>query len=716
MKMKGVSTLEQQVEKIVLVAVSAGFLIVIAVQFLVDSRIKVGPQDVPPGRAYDVVAQKAREAAVEMDPSRAWTPPTIASSDLSEKFRVDRQAPVAPGAVRLAIGVPAQFKGGADIIGSRRGDAPIAEPQVPPTTRPVAHSFWGTIDPATAVSRPGLLKLLPAAQPFDKVAVSVEAVFDGTALFKSLQRDPDGDAGLTRAIPLAWFRDTTQVFAVAMEREERTGDGEWTNLTDVPAAPGLVDLRADTAKTVHTALDLSHFSGEARRLAEDVQRPAYYRLVAGDPWLPPSEARALAAGQSVPPEVSAQFRRLDQKRDDLKRAQIKLDNARKNAGGRPPQGPGAGDIIGNAPPRNPGAGPSPQERALAAAEKSVKGLTDEVAAMEKSIVATGYDPVTKTKLPPPERGTEARRLPALLEDPGVRVWAHDVTAEPGKTYRYRVRIVINNPVFGRAASLVAEQQGLASRALVAGEPSEWSEPVGVLDDEYYFITSASEGDAIEGSPRASAELYRMFYGFYRRGTTGVEPGDPLAAGLSLPDSSKLLIWDLSKFKVDDPENAGVPVPLQADPRVPPGGGGETIIMPGPGGVPPPPAPANPDQPAALPEGAKPWTTPIRIALNVILVDAGAGPLAGDLGPGGRPTPPKPRAYLRDGGGALIVRVPDEERTSPLYVTVSGSAKKGETQGEPPKPIEDDGPRGPSGPDTPKPPGGPGGGGGGGGGG
>lgn len=713
MKMKGVSALEQHVEKLVLVAVSAGFLVVIAIQFLVDPRIKVGPSEVLPGKAYEVVAQRADQVAGEMDPSKAWTPPTIASRDLSEKFRVDRQAPVAPGGTRLTLGVPVKFQGATDIIGTR-GDAPIAEPLVPPVTRPVAHAFWSTIDPATAASRPELLKLLPAAQPFDKVAVSVEAVFDGTALLRSLQRDPDGDGGATRAIPSAWYRDTTQVFAVTLEREELTAEGEWTNLTPVAGAPGLLDLRVEVAQGVRTPLDLSHFSGEARRLAEDVLRPAYYRLVAGDPWMPPTEARALAAGQAVPPEVLAQFRKLDDKRNTMEREQIKLDTARKNAGGRPQQGPGAGDIIGNAPPRNPGTGPTPQERALAAAEKRMKAAADEVAAMEKAIVAMGFDPVAKTKLPPPDRGTEAVRLPPLLENPGVRVWAHDLTAAPGKTYRYRARIVINNPVFGRAASLVAEQQPLASHPLVEGEPSEWSEPVEALNTEYFFITSASEGDALEGSPRAGAELYRMFYGFYRRGQTAVEPGDFLGADAKLPDASKLLIWDMAKFKKAEAEPPGLGVPPVRDPGQPPGEV-EMIFVPS---AIPQVQPAGPDEAAPLPEGAKPWSEPVRIALSVMLVDAGPGPLAGDPGPGGRPTPPKPRAYLRDGSGRLVVRTPDEERTSPLYVLVSGSAKKGETQGEPPKPVGDDERKGPQRldpPTGPKPPGDGGGGGGGGGG-
>src|SRR4029078_257798 len=96
----------------------------------------------------------------------------------------------------------------------------------------------------------------------------------------------------------------------------------------------------------------------------------------------------------------------------------------------------------------------------------------------------------------------------LLENPDVQVWVHDLNVEPGKVYRYRVKLAVSNPFFGRGSALLPDQQDLAKNALLYGQPSEWSEPVRVLDDQYYFITSAAEADAT-GAARATAEVFKF---------------------------------------------------------------------------------------------------------------------------------------------------------------------------------------------------------------
>jgi hypothetical protein len=104
-----------------------------------------------------------------------------------------------------------------------------------------------------------------------------------------------------------------------------------------------------------------------------------------------------------------------------------------------------------------------------------------------------------------------------------------------------------------------------------------------------------------------------------------------------------------------------------------------------------------------------------MALDVVLLDVALSPAASEAGIGGQQARQRPQAYLRDGEGRIIIRVPDDDRTSALYTRVTDSSKKGESQGEPPKPkAEEPKPTAPRPKREPEP--GPGGGGGGGGGG
>lgn len=75
----------------------------------------------------------------------------------------------------------------------------------------------------------------------------------------------------------------------------------------------------------------------------------------------------------------------------------------------------------------------------------------------------------------------------------------DFSVEPGKTYRYRVRLILQNPNFGKR---IADAGGLAH--VVAGETrtTDWSnitQPVTVPKDLFYFVTRINE-------PRASSRL------------------------------------------------------------------------------------------------------------------------------------------------------------------------------------------------------------------
>lgn len=321
----------------------------------------------------------------------------------------------------------------------------------------------------------------------------------------------------------------------------------------------------------------------------------------------------------------------------------------------------------------------------------------------------------------------------VLDDDQVRVWAHDIHVEPGAQYRYRVRVVMNNPLFGRG--LKEEQAALAEQKLIESAWSDWSAPVEVDRDRYFFVTSAEDRSQVTGRPRASAELIVFYYGYYRSASVGLEPGDAVTATVRLPADLKLA--DMSKLREifkDQPADAASPTPSAPAPgqpgRSPAGPSGRTPGGPGmtPGASPSPRdrdardprGPGGATPPTEVPASAE-WMTinaqeRVELSEDAVLLDVGRVAATVASGTGGSTT--RFKAILRRASGALDVRIPEEDRSSALYKRLNSSVRAGVAATAPaPAPIPDrPAPQAPT-PRAPEPPRrSPGGGGGGGGGG
>lgn len=109
----------------------------------------------------------------------------------------------------------------------------------------------------------------------------------------------------------------------------------------------------------------------------------------------------------------------------------------------------------------------------------------------------------------------------LNGDKPVRVWTHDVTVAPGKTYRYRCTIKLLNPFFGKEPVLNATQQSLAKSPTIASASSDWSDPVTVPPEIEIFVTGAKTGDGRD----ADVEIYRLFGGKRWSESFKIRPGE-----------------------------------------------------------------------------------------------------------------------------------------------------------------------------------------------
>ena len=650
MKIKGINPIEQHFEKGVVGVVGALALAAVALQFLTspnsveDSASTPGArkEKLPPNRAYDLVVEDANALkALVTSNSPVFDEPPL--PDLVSQWRAT-QGKVGDASSRLAYSGPVwklEVQAGTGGI----GDA-IAPFSVPAPTGITVAQFTNTLDPDQVESREGLSAMAGLKQqPYDATVVSVQASLSVDALKAELQKPgPDGSA----PAPAGWWREGLELLAVRLERREQQGEG-WGAPTVVQTLPGSFDIVSMMEAEPLNFDGVRSFLSLAAEESAQIRRASYLPSIAGQEWLPPSQAGELADLPAREAEKDRLFDTLDQLDGRIRTLESQVANAA-----------------------------SEQTRT-----QLQRRLDTEKATLEK----------TKTRLrelghvfpeDPPvveEEQTVAKdEKPRLLDNKEVVVWAHDITAKPGSTYQYRLVLELNNPAYGRVAVLAESQRSLAEQLTIESAPSQWSAPVTVDSRRYFFLTGASIGGDLLASESARLDVYEFYYGYWRKGSTAIEPGDIVRASAALPEGLEVFL----------PVEGGAATP-------PPSGGGELASGPAGGG----------QQTARKPE---PVGKSREIVIPIQLLDVSRLPDSSS-GRDGKGT-------FAEASGALLRRISQVDRANPIIPHLDASAKIGESQGkptrqEPTNAAEPVRPVDPRGPETPDP--GKGGGGGGGGG-
>ena len=691
MKLKGINPFEQHVDKAVLGLAGAAFLGVLGVQFLTSpNEVKVGNATLPPENAFQPAEEAAKQLDAQMRSDSPSLPEVPAQKDYAKLMSDRLAAGIAPRPTIKPLGTSIAFAAGA-ATQAIPTDLVLGELAMPAPIDVVAATHRAAIDPIDKVGIPGLAALLPTAQPYDKATVSIQGKFDGTSLKRLFETDPDGE-GPQSALPLGWWRDNVEVIAVEVERERLESDGSWVEASVLPPVPGRVNL-LPTWEQIKTADQATQNVITARSESPRVLRPSFYRIIAGPKWVEPMTAVAMVekgADQTQIDRLKAELKKLD---EEIPALQQQIDAMPKDErpAVRPPQegapaaGGGGGGRRGgmagggaqggrNAPP--PKANDANKPKPRWALEEQLRGKQGRRKIVVSKLKAAGVD----VEAAPQPGIVEPAALvePPLLDNMNVKFWAHDLTTQPGATYRYRTRMVLNNPVFGRALFLKDDQKAMAEHALVRGGWSDWSEEVAVDPDQAFFVTSATpQGDAAlgQGIAKATAEVFKFYYGSYRRAAVGLEPGDMIALDMKLP--AGLLIYDESKLPAARPEDAPAARNNPSDdPRAIPGnlGGGRRMGGPAGGAVPPPPPDAAPGAIAGLPPGdGKPGPEKIAFSSDLVLLGVAPG-AAAELG--------GTEAMFRKADGLVIARLPEVERQSLAYKRFDSSARTAEDAAKP----------------------------------
>ncbi len=638
MKVKGMNPIEQHVEKIILALVALVLLGVLAKQFLTQpNQVDVGNnRSVPPQNVYVELQRQAENLDSQLKDANPALP-EVRSTDLVQRY--DR-ALSQTGESTLALTAPL---GQAVNIGAVTGtDMGVAGPssdkvvvlRVPKSTTPVAASQWGTLDPFAVLAVPEFSAFIPAQQPFDLPSVTVETSFSGSALRDALSES--AGAGIPRRF---WAATGIQILGLEVERQRQLPDGTWSAPEPATPPPG-ASLPTRSLMDNAGLPELTELVGKATQAAADVQRPMALPTIAGPEWTPPSERVAIPG--------AAQVSEADRLRRNLDRALAELDRLQNPQTTRQPDpgstsSPGSGSRSTTTGPGTPPSQNNRNQRRIEQLQKDIEGYRQrlrELGEPDPSTRAPGQPgtPMDSRGNPAQPGGPAGQAPLGLLDQGAVQLWAHDLGVQPGATYRYRTRVVLNNPLFRKGPVLDPQDaalQAAAKEPFARAEWSDWSPPVVVGASEYYFVTNAdADGSLTGGRSGATVEVFKMYYGFYRKATLTLNPGDPIEASIRIPDGL---------FNIDT--------------RILEARAAAEAMFAEPGG--------------SLPAGLTRATGRLAVRLGSLLLDVAARPVqvTDDMGRSVGVT----EAVVREREGGVVVRTPRSDTSSPAYDLANNSS-------------------------------------------
>ena len=559
MKTKGITIWEQHAEKMVLGLAGLLFVAIVAKQFIGSPNVvPQGGKQVGPADIDQLLIDDAERLLALMD-SSARAPVQIDEPIRAASYLNDRMAEPLVSRIELAFLEPNIVPGFEK--GPITDDRIFFEPVVPTPSRVAAAQFTDTLADGIVQANDGLGELFPDPnQPPDITFVTTFGVFDRAELMSQLHEEHPDPIDPVSNIPDLWYNDPLEILDVVIERQT-LDDGHWTNLTTLQQIPGRSTLRPQLEEGIEGTAR-NQVLADAGRLdrATDIARPAFY-ATRNNEWIPAEldleqEQLVGADGEREDPEIARIKRKL--RRERTRAAGIVRDleplggpagsgdggdpgglgggpgggtggdgdrgrGRGGNAGGGGKQAPpgggggfgaGGGDIPGRR-------GPPGQKRD----EQRRIGLTKSLRSIEMKISQLQRD--LKLLLPDADVDEEGSDEP---DDGKIMVWGHDLYAEPGETYRYRVTLKLYNPFFGKKRSLTDEQARLAESFTISSDPSDWSAQITVDPRLLVYITNASApgqrgGAGNLGLGQVTAEVYKYYDGQQWMDSFKVQPGE-----------------------------------------------------------------------------------------------------------------------------------------------------------------------------------------------
>lgn len=620
---------ENHIEKIVfaIVVPVCAYLFFTGVIFS-PNRVSFGNQSFTPGRIDAYVSERSSDlraalASIERRTAES-SPPSLFEGPIEPNNPVVASVfPMrpAPSSFEALFAEPLSFLDAGDmtvrVVRRERSDRKYALPPIGPVTGVAANHIraaaYVPVEPITADR--GYTQV--ATEPNDIDLVTVEARFDmreayrqfrayfaGTEVQKPEWRDPE--LGVPKPA------------AVELQRQERREDGTWGDWVTVPRSR--VEQHRALLTPIEKVEDLPPggmnvrlMQLDSRQMIMALLQPEGYQIAsAEEDWLPPS---FYSKFKDLQRKVELEQRR--QEREERLAQQgaaaetttgrgvgTRAAGARRNAAGGGVEAYGAGNRRGGAAGRTRTRGEAADDaRGVVARGEDARGA----ALREEVSTAEAYLDYAEALI------TETTDL-SRLEEP-LLFWAFDDTAEPGHTYRYRVRLGMFNPVAGTGQ--VAERDlDKKDQVILWSRFSDVTDTVAIPRRLYFFAK-----DVQERAKSATVEVARYALGYWYSQDFNVRPGETIGREMEPPKKEEVTVRTTrADERITGGAVAGRPLALLG------GGGREAQTV-------------EPDDP----------TTPdmIDYSTDVMLVDLVE---TGDLGspPNLRPRPYHDMLYTRDG--------------------------------------------------------------------
>jgi hypothetical protein len=365
-------------------------------------------------------------------------------------------------------------------------------------------------------------------EPNDIDLVTVEAKFDVKKLYERFHESFYEDVEEQWADPCL----ARPIFAaVNLQRQELNSDGTWNDWTDVPRAK--IDHYQKMFRIVENIQDLppgglkvQMLQFDNKQVQIDLLQPLAYQIAsANEEWFPPVLHRKyldLQRKESLEEKREAKETEKEQREKELEDRRNRRTDTRTGAttgrtsrtgSGFSTPG-GTGDLYG-------GGGVNSRSRDRSRDRQSSTGLLsetgrstdrrrssrDRTGANEPMMDALG---LYGNERPGDIRGGTLKRGPSIndvyydfdevalnrltdfskMREP-LLFWHHDDTAEPKKTYRYRIRLGVFNPVAG-TNQLSEKDLSQKDKVILWSDFSNTTEPVEIPGRSYFFARDIQE--------------------------------------------------------------------------------------------------------------------------------------------------------------------------------------------------------------------------------
>ncbi len=376
-------------------------------------------------------------------------------------------------------------------------------------------------------------------EPNDVDLVTVEAKFDAAGLYDKFHRkfvsEVENEEWIDPCLAEPVFA------AVQLQRQEMLNDGSWSFWQDLPRSK--VEHYRDMFEIIEEVDELPLGGIKVRLLQFDthdvrtnlLQPKAYQIASAEEEWFPPSLHKGFLE--------QLKKEKMEEKREarEAEREQEQESDDRRNrrtdtrvgtggrAGGRLEGLGGAMGLFGG----------GTRTRRSPTDRRTDRGrLTDGRGAIEsRSTRRRGRDD-RETERERLLRNTEAEREPSIgdfydeldkisiarkadlskLREPLV-FWAHDDTVEPEKSYRYRIRLGVFNPIAG-TNQLSEQDSWLKDKVILWSEFSDITEPVDIPAKIYMFAR-----DIQEAAKTVTVQVCKYMLGYWYSEDFAVRQGE-----------------------------------------------------------------------------------------------------------------------------------------------------------------------------------------------